>query len=910
MARNTQRVKSRANYILRKEHTKVYDGTIFENDHMTIVPDNGVYDEGVIRFPDSNFMFSTRTGRGGRKRHSTGSWISPDGTDFDFWTEEDCTASTVESVLSEPHKSRCNSLADFACYGSAVGLIEGSVNSVVMNFPAAIYYLGDEAEEFNVTVGPIQGTFYSVANDFHMDIVTLGASSDTVTDPTRVLSASYELYRYGSDGAEITNHDVSVESSCSNAIVYTVVINNTKLYVYQSDDGDVVLLSDHRGAYGDPIVRPTDETYMTAYSSMDEFVARLLDGTTNPVFTVNLDTPYQNNEGIFYSVESYTWPSVQLVGTDMRFPVVSGPSFSSYVARLLALAAFHDGFDSDNLWRMMTHDAIKNLDWTFMTEAAGEYVDASDIDTSRIGAVIRLYGRQFDDIKRYADDMSDSRTITYNGSYGADGRTISDMLPNYGWDCPFVGPADDGAVVTDPLFPNSQSEGYTSDKANTEFVRRMILNSFRLCATKGTRNGLETMLSLFGFRTGENASGPGTYQISEHIAVATNFPSAGEAEGIAALADDYEDVGSPFDDYPVAAVYPNGDAEDGYLVPWYDRNRENLSYMYFQEAGGWNGTSMKLIDLPITSYTAITGNGIVNLYGETLQYMKYVSNIDEMLSLLTLSLRNDMVCYVEDISDLYGRYSADTTDAQYITDTDGECLTHYFILKNIDLSPYLGFVTPEESDGMYNCYGWRNVLSFEFDGTEPEPTCDGLRVLYLESIHNKFLGNNPHVGYGEYDKGDGYIKYMDSVFKNKLDTGMFSMLTDDPASAPFDIETVKTFGFNVKPDMVVDNRKCHYFESGDDGGPEPLDDAGSQDSDMDPTTWDGYSSFYEHLINPEEGDLTDETAALSVVNVKNIHVSFNTGDNAYLQDYINSVVMPWMDEMVPATAILSYGFDE
>lgn len=908
MARNRQRVKSRANYILRKEHTKVYDGTIFENDHMTIVPDDGVYDEGVIRFPDSNFMFSTRTGRGGRKRHSRGTWISPEGTDFDFWTEGDCSGTTISDEIVTPHRSRCSSLNDFACYGSAVALVEGAVNSVALNFPASIYFLGDEAVEYKINQGGLTGTYYSVANDFNLDISTLGASPDSVSNPSRVLSASYSIYRYGPEGEEITIHDVSFESSCPNSIIHSVRINETPLYVYKTDNGETVILSNRTGYYGEVIIRPTEEAYASAYSSMDEFVLKLLDLTTNPVFNLQLNTPYRNNDGLFYAVESYIWPSVRLDGVDMMFPVLSGPRFSAYIARLLELASFHDGYDADNLWRMMTHDAIKNLDWTFMTNSNGEYIDASDIDTSRIGAVIRLYGRQFDDIKRYADDMRDARTITYRGDYGADGETLSDMIPNYGWDCPFVGPSDNGTVVTDPLFGNSQSVGYSSDGANMEFIRRMILNSFRLSSMKGTRNGLDTMLSLFGLRSDDESVSAGTYHLSEYVAVATEFPSAGVAEGIAAIADDYEDDGTPLDDFPVAAVYPEGDSADGYLVPWYDKNRENLSYMYFHESGGWKGTTTKLINLaPLTSYSAITGNGVVDLYGETLQYMKYVSNIDEMLSLLTSSLRNNFVCYVDDISDLYDRYKADSADGDRIMETEGECLSHYFILKNIELSPFLGFITPDESDGMYNCYGWRNVLSFEFNGSEENPTCDGLRVLYLESIRNKFDGNNPHVGYGDYDHGDSYFEYMNSIFKHKLDNGQFSMLDNDPASAPFDIGTISDFGFAVSSDLIEDNTKCHSFESGEEGGPVPVGD--SEDDDMDVTNWEGYSSFYERLVNPESGDTTNEIAALSAINTKIIHVNFNTGGNQYLKDYIDSVVLPWMIEMTPATAILSYSFD-
>ena len=57
--------------------------------------------------------------------------------------------------------------------------------------------------------------------------------------------------------------------------------------------------------------------------------------------------------------------------------------FQSYMSRLFKIAEYYDEYYSDNMWRMMTHEAIKNFDWSFNKEInhnLKEVHEANDAD--------------------------------------------------------------------------------------------------------------------------------------------------------------------------------------------------------------------------------------------------------------------------------------------------------------------------------------------------------------------------------------------------------------------------------------------------------------------------------------------------------------------------------------------------
>jgi hypothetical protein len=934
MAKSNQYIKTKANYTLVKKHMTTYSGDIFEQDHLTIsAPYDGVYDDSVTMFSDSNFKFRIRGKENAKKKHFNGNWLESDNGST-YWTEADCNQVNT-SETSIKLKPNYTSLKDFAYFGSASQLVKATITDIIMHYPGGIYYLGDS---YPIDVNG--DTYYLVANDFDIDIMSMGCVFDEEENPMRVLSASLDKYNFKTTDKKLTELTFEyINGLCNGEILgkSTIVSDGgaVVLYVYLDKNGEKKILTDDPGAFGNPIIVPTKEVFDEMYDSLDDFSKVLLDYTTNPLFVAKFDTPHFNRDGRYWVLEKYIFPSI--TSSDGKFfsPRTSGPAFSGYFAKLMALAESLDEFDSNNLIRMLTHESILNLDWSVLNT---KYADDEDnsVDNSRIKAMLEIYARQFDDIKRYADNVKNTTKISYNESSNVPDYFLSDKANNDGWDLPNMAPIEDTSIYTNVLYPQSMSVGYNSSDYNIEFERRLILNSRFIKSLRGTRYGVETLLGLLGLKNGAKETDQsintgltaGYYELHEHIAVATTFPSLIDINLAIENSDDYDETYSQYFDYPIAIVNRGETPSANFVVPWYDRKNSYTNYMYFQMNGGWGHVPSKKINLEISTASSITETAITSIYDETIQYLKYATTIDELTGYTQSNIRRNMVCYVENIEGIYGGYNADEEDKAIIEETSGECFSHYFILKNTALSPFIGFVTPDESGGKYNCYGWRNVFRHEFDGTSAI-TCDGTCVLYLESIQSDNSGNNMHAGFGEYDDGLEYLEYFNQIFKNKLENNQFSLVSsNDGADLPISIDTIKNIGFNVDFNLVVDDTKCHCFINTDSTGIEIIDpsvlgdDANDSeqtdsetlvivgdevDDDMDLTNWD---DIYDSFVNPiDGGDSVDEMAALSVINVKNTNINFITNNNIHYREYIQYIIIPLLEQMIPSTTIFSYTFD-
>jgi hypothetical protein len=81
----------------------------------------------------------------------------------------------------------------------------------------------------------------------------------------------------------------------------------------------------------------------------------------------------------------------------------------------------------------MTHEAIKNLDWTFVREQDGQNEDVQ-IDSGKIEKILQLYARQYDGLKRYIDNIKNTNKITYNEKNNIPDYFLTDTVDIDGWD--------------------------------------------------------------------------------------------------------------------------------------------------------------------------------------------------------------------------------------------------------------------------------------------------------------------------------------------------------------------------------------------------------------------------------------------------------------------------------------------
>lgn len=876
MAKKNKLTKSKSLYTIKNRHSLTNNGVIYENDHFTIIPNDGLFDdnEGSIIFSESNFKYKISLENNGKKRHVRRGFVKND-DDSIIWTLDKLSANTSTSKESKiVLKPNYSSLKDFAYYGSAVELVKATVQDIIRRFPGGITNYKDKNTAPKIVIDDKEYTLLS--NEVEIDCWTGGGTiaPQNVKNPMRVLACSY--MNYEDNGEALTSPPTFKPiATCLNSIIGEVTINNKTFPLYMDANGKKFLLDN-----GNSInIKPKKAIIDEFWDSLDDFERVLLNRDSTPIYKAVFETPYSNEKGYYYTNKSYIWPTIDEEGFFLDLTTLN---FQGYLASLLSLAEYHDEYDSDNIWRMMTHESIKNLDWTHKSYNDLEGDELDDFDTKGFGAMLRVYGRQFDDIKRYADNIKSMSNISYDEKNNMPDYFLSDVVDRDGWNTQNVHPCN-----------------VTEEDINSVFLRRLALSSNYIQSLKGTVRGIEAILGMFGYtRTNNDDTTIGTFTINEPIHVFSGLPyyNTYRLRNYYNSVYEHPNVVHLMEGFPVALIpCTMEDGDKGYLVPWHI---ENKSDFYFQSYGGWGKIDEKKINLPntLTTATTLTSEDDISIYGETLPYMRYANTIDEMLMISNEDLYENIICYVADITNI--------KDVYVVRDGDvADDFSHYFSLKNLTLSTRCGFI----SNTTYNCYGWKNITNNEIMECN---TLDGKRVVYLESLISEFKGNNPHVGYGHYDDGEAYIKRFTNIFGHLFEEGVFDYVEGEDKE---DYETLsKGYGFE-KINTLENSKKCAYFhdytEEGDrkERGLPLLISVGGEDNIDNWNSKEVVSVKFPDTPDSVTG-VADESQANSIMNVKNIIITFNIGNNEFFKKYLQTVVFKYLEEMIPSTAILEYRF--
>ena len=225
------------------------------------------------------------------------------------------------------------------------------------------------------------------------------------------------------------------------------------VYVFMGDNGEIkyfVDLTPHAeegecvgnnlsikasyGENGNYRIRPNQKIINDYYNSLDTFERLLLDDGNS--FTSYFEVINENDFGYLTKIEKFVFPTTY-GGYNLGS---NGINFTKYLEGLIKIGEFYDDRFSDNLWRSMTHESIKNFDWTYTRHyTPGEeepYVEGGE----KIQKIIRLYGREFDEIKSYIDNISNTNTITYNNVNNLPDYFFTDKLEDDGWDVKLINP--------------------------------------------------------------------------------------------------------------------------------------------------------------------------------------------------------------------------------------------------------------------------------------------------------------------------------------------------------------------------------------------------------------------------------------------------------------------------------------
>ena len=144
---------------------------------------------------------------------------------------------------------------------------------------------------------------------------------------------------------------------------------------------------------------------------MDRF---LLNRDFYPIYTSEFTVPVKGNDQTFTEVKrKFTWPVSDGYNIDIDTTLTR-----DYLSALLELADTYDDYKTDLVARFFTTDSIKEF-------------DTSD---KRVEKLLRIYGREFDEVKRYIDGIAFASRVSYDKNDNIPDKLIKNFARTLGFE--------------------------------------------------------------------------------------------------------------------------------------------------------------------------------------------------------------------------------------------------------------------------------------------------------------------------------------------------------------------------------------------------------------------------------------------------------------------------------------------
>jgi len=558
----------------------------------------------------------------------------------------------VDANLNIKLKLDKSNLCNYAYFGSMVEFMRVALEEIIMKWPASLSvsqfkdttaatgltaedYVYDVLEETAIFRVPTN----SITNKFNINYLNNGVviALNTGEVDIKNMPVTFESYV------------IDINNSQHKVIGFTGATQTDDDYIYFEVEGNPFTASTSVTSYH---IRPNNDIVELFFSMLPDFEAYLLNRDTIPNYTAVFRYPFRTDDGIIqYRESELTWPATD--GYNIDFDTAK---YTIFVSELLDLAVSFDDNKTDIVARQLVSESISDFD-TFPRCDGGEEVS----EGQKINRTLRIYGREFDEIKRYIDGIKFTNTVTYDKKDNTPDAVLKYLAKTLGWGM-ITSVLEDDLLMTylrpsDPSY-SGQTRGLTPYEAEIEMWRRIILNSPWIWKSKGHRKVIEFFLKFIG-------TPRDLIQFNEYVWVAK------KPVDVELIKDVMEELG--YDSTFIDNL--NFDSE-GYPKA----HRNGFNGMYFQKGGLW----YRETGGPASAVDITTGNNPhVGPYDGGKEYIDQFRCLIPDFSAVTIT-REDISTEIQNIFTNYnsGLVNNSTDDVSYdILNNDGvpieECFEIY-----------------------------------------------------------------------------------------------------------------------------------------------------------------------------------------------------------------------------------------
>ena len=535
-----------------------------------------------------NFDFTSSVNEKTNRTFNTGTFSEPINLNLLGIESINQSKTIVENNFKVYPNFDLTQVTNFTMYGSMVKRMSASITTIISYFPAALEatFMGT-----NYITGPTANNIlFSNANNetsFDLDLSRLRNPFDidfTVNSTRNLLLKEIQVSSLRDMKVEYTKYSLYYKGIGYNVVgivpTTSLTSGTLKLYVNGNPFLGATFTND------DLVIRPNDlEVNKVFNENLDEVENFLLNRNVSPKYTATFKIPKEAEDGSYYIQNSnISWPLYGAWNID-----IITKSFETYITSI------NDISESFDLYRT-------NLVSRFLTTGAFKEFDTPD---QKVEKVLQIYGKSFDDVKKYITALSYMTSVNYNVSNDIPSQLLKNLAQTLGWNIN-ISPISETELLTSvfgttnnnaSVYPGV-SQQQTPDELNYQYYRNLVLNSAFLFKSKGTRKSIEILLRLIGapealvefneyvyladqkinlsqFDTQFSQISGGTYVQQIPILEAGNiFSIFGYPYTGFTTTGDIQDVNITIDEYPM----------DEYGYPTTPTNSESY---FFQMGSGW-----------------------------------------------------------------------------------------------------------------------------------------------------------------------------------------------------------------------------------------------------------------------------------------------------------------------------------
>jgi len=436
-----------------------------------------------------NFEFSTSIVEKVNRTFETGVFSNPISlADLDVNSIEESKAIAIKNYRVYPNYD-ISQVTNYALYGSLQKRLSSSITKIINFFPASIQVDKLRLSDYSTANTASNITFNSIEqvttltmdvtrfiNPFDIDYSVNAARNIELrpfpTSPLRDLTNMFNKYALYVDNMETEYQLVNFTPSTSfSAGTITLSVQGNPFSGASATTSTLILR---------PNSFHTEFAFQEPFDEVEDF---LLNRFSNPPYTATFDLVEENDLGQFVkSKKKVTWPKSGVWNLD-----IISENFDNYLLQVSQIAEVLDRYKTDLIVRFLTTGAFKDF----------------DTQGNKVEKVLQIYGRSFDESKKFIDALSFMNSVHYTPQNDIPSALLQNLAQTLGWDTN-ISPITNDDFLTSIFGTKNKSiyAGFQNDptpnQLNYQFYRNIIINSAYLFKSKGTRHSIEAIMRMVG----------------------------------------------------------------------------------------------------------------------------------------------------------------------------------------------------------------------------------------------------------------------------------------------------------------------------------------------------------------------------------------------------------------------------